>query len=168
MRLHDTVSLLYIFESFRLTFCKKTRWPFDPYNMYAEPNGQTFGEYRIAVKSNGKYNFFYPWQIIPLETFRATALINSIRFSKVDTSEKKYLFNKIIRYWLLNDWKKRGQVRGKSWDKNIYGEISIDLLVVKVDLAVTSPHDSSSWEESKILISTKVYYDAENNNVIFD
>ncbi|MFW0155969.1 hypothetical protein ACN08X_08025 [Rothia sp. P6271] len=168
MNIRDTIPLFYIFESLRLSIAEKRKWPFDPYDMYAEPNGSVFGEYRIAVHNNSKTYFLYPWQVIPLETFRATAFINSICCPEVNLDEKKILFNKTIQYWILNKWHKKGQVRNRFWDKDFSGEIKIDLLVVKIDLEQNSPYDQSSWEDSKTLLSTKVYYDAKNNNVIFN
>lgn len=131
---------------------RRRPWPFEPYDMFAEPNGRVFTEYRVRLLFGSRTSeFLDPSRVVGLEWFRVTALLNDAREARTLDD----LLGVMLLTYNRRRWRQCGQIlaryRGSRTGETASG---MELWLVRVDLARVSG-DRRDVVESQMIATVR-------------
>lgn len=132
------ITLVWILLGIRATVLGHRRWPIAPFDMFAEGNGPRFKEFRFSfVTSDLETPLFDCAELVPLERFRVTALLDEMR--TMSPSARTQRLRSIFDIWRGEQWLPINQRATRYRYESGASFVALRLWIVDIDL--TKPRD---------------------------
>lgn len=130
------------------TWTRRNRWPFCTYDMFSYPLDTRFPQPRVQLRDElGTTDVMSVYGLLPVEFFRAVAIIDDVFYECEDTELKDRFAERMLCRLNERPWRAFDEVRASIRPRTARGWMGLRLLDVVIDMDDYRPSDDEPLHE---------------------